>query len=47
MAKPIKFRFKKEFKIMNRCIICGRIVSSNKIICDVCSGRNRFPRVRR
>lgn len=47
MAKPMKFKTKKEFRIVNRCIICGRVVSSGKIICDTCSGKNKFPRVRR
>lgn len=37
MAKPIKFRSKKSFKIVNRCIMCGKIIPIHKAICDTCN----------
>ncbi len=46
MAKPIKFRSKKEFKIINRCIMCGKIIPVNKAICNTCN-QERIKALRR
>ncbi len=47
MARPIKFRIKKDiFKLESRCILCGKKILSNKIICDVCSNRSILRRRR-
>lgn len=35
MSAPIKFRIKKEFKIVNRCILCGKIIKDG-FLCDSC-----------
>ena len=37
MAKPIKFRSKKEFKLVNRCIMCGKIIPIRDAICNSCN----------
>lgn len=37
MATPIRFRTKKEFKMVNRCIMCGRIIPMGRAICDSCN----------
>ena len=37
MAKPIKFRSKKEFKLVNKCIMCGKIIPMSSAICDTCN----------
>lgn len=37
MAKPIKFQAKiPRFKIVNKCVICGRVIPSDKYICGSC-----------
>jgi len=47
MPKPIKFRaILPRVRIVNRCIICRKVIPWGYSICSVCSGRNRFPRVR-
>jgi len=42
MAKPIKFRIKKELKIVNRCIMCGRIIPSGHAICSSCNQKRQI-----
>lgn len=37
MAKPIKFRLKRQFQIVNRCIMCGRIIPQGFAICATCN----------
>lgn len=37
MARPIRFRTKKQFKVVNRCIMCGRSVSRGRAICTSCN----------
>ena len=37
MAKPIKFRSKKKFEIVNRCIMCGKVIPMSKAICNACN----------
>ena len=34
-------------RLPNRCLLCRRIIGEGRTICDYCSGRNRFPKVRR
>lgn len=36
----IKFKTKKEFKIVNRCLFCGKVIPSKGIVCSVCSKKN-------
>ena len=36
MGRPIRFRTKKEFRIVNRCIMCGRIIPMGYAICSSC-----------
>lgn len=41
MARPIKFKTKKEFKIVNRCIMCGKIIPMGYAICDSCERKRK------
>lgn len=43
MGKPIKFRaINPRIRIVNRCIVCGRVTSQDRIICIDCAhGTNR------
>lgn len=34
MAKPIRFMTRKELKIVNRCLICGERIPSNRVLCS-------------
>lgn len=47
MAKPIKFRSKKEFKIVNRCIMCGKVISIGNAICNTCNHKRLIALKRR
>ena len=39
MGKPIKFKSKKHFKIVNKCIMCGKIISMDRAICIACNNK--------
>jgi predicted nucleic acid-binding Zn ribbon protein len=49
MAKPIKFRARNpRFRIVNKCIMCGKIISMGQAICNSCNlKRKRALRGRR
>lgn len=39
MARPIKFRTKKVFRVVNRCIMCGKIIPMGYAICNTCNNK--------
>jgi len=43
MARPIKFRpiALPRVKIVNRCMLCGRVIPSSQVICSSCSAQVR------
>lgn len=46
MAKPIKFRVKRKFKLVNRCIMCGKVIPMDYAICSSCNKkRNLYKQV--
>jgi rRNA maturation endonuclease Nob1 len=42
MARPIVFRPKKEFKLVNRCIMCGKIIPIRYAICSSCNQKRQI-----
>lgn len=36
MAKPIKFKSTKKFKLMNKCVFCRKVIPITKTICNDC-----------
>ena len=46
MAKPIRFKTKKEFKIVNRCIMCGKIIPLGYAICSTCNQKRQLRRIK-
>jgi rRNA maturation endonuclease Nob1 len=44
MAKPIKFKTIKEFKFVNRCILCGKIIPMGQVICNICAVKSKLRR---
>lgn len=41
MGRPIRFNTKKEFKIVNKCIMCGRIIPMGYAICGSCDKKRK------
>ena len=41
MGRPIRFRTKKEFRVVNRCIMCGRIIPMGYAICSSCDRKRK------